>query len=376
MQISCPVPDCFKDQAPVRINVNNLPTEYLKLFVSDGGESNFNFPRTVWFDEQERRGRSRQDIATNILRVPQGSADQFFDDTNLIRVEKKFVRPADYTGTINYVIDNKKPVDIKFKRGGPKLLKWWGALPKGRPRQDHNYAVLCDISRGTGASNSVATILDVNTSEVVGLYVNPFIDVTDFAELGVALCLWCGGGTRSAYLIWEANGPGDTFTSRIKKIGYTFVYYRVNEKKKSRKRSRNKEYGWHSSSGINGTKLDLLGQLDAAISESLQTNKRFPFLIIHDIETVRELREYIFLGNRIDVGLSSEALDSSGARYAHGDRVVATALATLAMKEQPKASIKKLQTIREHSMKGRMNKRAVQRRREKEDRAVGKWLND
>lgn len=375
MQIQCDIPKCFQDQTPVRINTENLPTEYLKLFISDGGESNFNCVRTVWFDDQERRGRTRQDIATNILRIPQGSSDQFFDDVNLVRVEKKFIRDPDYTGTINYTIEEKRPVDIVFKRGGPKLLKWWGPLPKGRPRQDHNYAVLCDISRGTGASNSVAAILDVNTSEIVGLYVNPFIDVTDFAELAVALCLWCGGGTKSAYLIWESNGPGDTFASRIRKIGYTFVYYRVDERKKTRKRSRNKQYGWHSSTGVNGTKTDLLGQLDAGINESLQKNKRFPYLVVHDIETIRELRDYIFLGDRIDVGLSAQALESSGARYAHGDRVIATALAMLAMKEAPKASIKKAQKVRKYSMLGRINTRKELHRKEAADKSVSKWLD-
>lgn len=365
-------------QLKIAESSNEIQEQCGKLrFIADGGEGNFNCERSPWFDSQaEDRNRSRQDIATNILRIPQGSADQFFDDANLIRAEKSFVRDPDYTGTINYVMHKKKPVDIVFKRGGPKLLKWWGPLPKGRPRQDHNFIVSCDISRGTGSSNSVATIVDVNTSEVVGIYVNPFIDVTDFAELAVALCLWCGGGTRSAYLIWEQNGPGDTFANRIRKIGYTFVYYKVNERNKNRKRSRNKQYGWTSSDGINGTKAPLLGDLDAAVQESLVRNKRFPFLILHDIETIREMREYIFLGDRVAIGLSSQALDSSGARYAHGDRVISTAMCMLAMKEQPKASIKKAQTTKKHSMLARMNKRKEKRRKEATDRAVSKWLDD
>jgi hypothetical protein len=345
-------------------------------FVADGGEGNFNCYRSRWFDQQEARGRSRQDIAINILRIPQGSADQFFDDTNLVRIEKKYVRDPDYTGTIKYEIQNKRPVDITFKRGGPKLIKWWGPLPGGRPRQDHNYIVSCDISRGTGNSNSVATITDVNTNEVVGIYVNPFIDVTDFAELAVALCLWAGGGTRTAYLIWEANGPGDTFSARVRKIGYNFVYYKVNEKNKIRKRSANKQYGWISSPGINGSKNDLLGALDAALDESLQRNVRFPHLIIHDIETLREMRDYIFLGDRVDVGLSSQALESSGARYAHGDRVISTAMVMLAMKEQPKASVRKKQRTRKHSMLNRMQKRREERRKAAEKTSVGKWLEN
>jgi len=341
-------------------------------FIADGGEGNFSCQRSPWFDGQEARGRSRQDMAINILRIPQGSADQFFDDVNLVRIEKKYVKEPTYTGTIKYEIDKKRPVDIEFKRGGPKLLKWWGPMPKGRPRQDHNYIVACDISRGTGASNSVATIVDVNTHEVVGSYVNPNIDVTDFAELAVALCLWCGGGTKSAYLIWEANGPGDTFAKRVRKIGYSFVYYKVNERAKTRKRPSNKTYGWYSTTGINGSKNDLLSSLDAALNESLMPNKRFQYLILHDLQTVRELRDYIFLGDRVDVGASSQITESSGARYAHGDRVISTALIMLALLEQPKASIKKAQKVRKNSMLGRMQERKKELQKKKNE--VGKWL--
>ncbi len=344
-------------------------------FVADGGVGNFNCDRSPWFDGQEARGRSRRDIAINILRIPQGSADQFFDDENLVRAEKLYVREPTYTGTVKYDIYKTRPVDIKFKRGGPKLLKWWGPLPNGRPRQDHNYIVSCDISRGTGSSNSVATITDVNTSEIVGVYVNPHIDVTDFAELAVALCLWTGGGFRNTYLIWEANGPGDSFKNRVRKIGYHLVYYKVNEKAKMRKRGGNKTYGWYSTTGINGTKNDLLGEFDAAISESLVKNKRFPFIIIHDIELIRELRDYIFLGDRIDVGLSSQSTESSGARYAHGDRVISAALVMLALKEQPKAKAKLQQKTRRNCLLSRMQARERERKRKEAEKHLDKWLD-
>lgn len=343
-------------------------------FIADGGEGNFGCDRSPWYDSEESRpGRTRQGMAMNVLRIPQGSADQFFDEIILKRIEKKYVKDPSYTGTVKYEIHKMKPVDIEFQRGGPKLLKWWGPMPKGRPRQDHNYIVSCDISRGTGSSNSVATITDVNTSEVVGVYVNPFIDVVDFAELSVALCLWAGGATRTAYLIWDGIGPGETFTARIRKIGYTFVYYKVDEKKKTRKRPSNKTYGFHATAGINGTKLGVFGSLDAALNESLQKNKRFPYLILHDIEIVRELREYIFLGDRIDIGSASAALDSSGARYAHGDRATAAAMTMLAMKEQPKASIKKAQKVKRSSMLGRMQERDYQRKKSKQEALFDKW---
>jgi hypothetical protein len=344
-------------------------------FVADGGQESYGCDRSPWVDAQFDRGRSRQDMAINVFRKPQGSADQFFDDENLYRIEQKFAKDPTYTGTLKYTIHKMKPVDIKFKRGGPKLLKWWGPLPGGRPRQDHNYIVSCDISRGTGSSNSVATITDVNNSEIVGVYVNPHIDVTDFAELAVALCLWAGGGSRSTYLIWEANGPGDTFKNRVRKIGYPLVYYKVNEKAKLRKRAGNKTYGWYSTTGINGTKNDLLGEFDAAISESLVKNRRFPHIIIHDIELIRELRDYIFLGDRIDVGLSSQTTESSGARYAHGDRVISAALAMLAMKEQPKAKAKLEQKARRNCLLSRMQDRERDKKRKQAEKVLDKWLD-
>ena len=269
---------------------------------------------------------------------------------------------------------DNRPRAIKFQRGGPQTLKWWGKLPKGRPRQDHNYIVSCDISRGTGASNSVATITDVNTSEQVGSYVNPFIDVTDFAELAVALCLWCGGGTKSAYLMWEGNGPGDTFRNRIRKMHYSFVYYKVDNKKKTRKRSSNKVYGWWSSDGINGTKPMLLSDFDAALSESLVKHKRFPHYIIHDIQLVRELRDYIFLGDRSAIGLSSQATETSGARFAHGDRVISAAMAMLGMMEQPKAQAKKVKAETKNCLAARMRQRSEDAEKAKYKKKVGKWL--
>ena len=102
-------------------------------------------------------------------------------------------------------------------------------------------------------------------------------------------------------------------------------------------------------------------------------NKRFPYLIIHDLQTVRELRDYIFLGDRVDVGLSSQVTETSGAKYAHGDRVISTALAMLAMKEQPKASIKKAQKVRKNTLLGRMQERKRGRDKQKAAQAVGKW---
>ncbi|HDZ13501.1 MAG TPA: hypothetical protein ENH60_01205 [Pricia sp.] len=90
------------------------------------------------------------------------------------------------------------------------------------------------------------------------------------------------------------------------------------------------------------------------------------------MQTIRELRDYIFLGDRIDVGLSAQSTESSGARYAHGDRVIASAMTMLAMKEQPKAKVKQARKVRKDTMLHRIRERKKELVRKKNK--VEKWL--
>lgn len=309
----------------VRFKQQNLPEEYRHLFIFDGGLENFGRCRSPWFDGEEARSRSKADICQNILRIPQGSADQVFDPEVIQRVRSMFVREADAYGNIKFNIVNNIITNPAFVIGSKRSpLKWWGKLP---PDKTHNYIVSCDISRGTGASNSVLSICDVNQREIVGIYANPFIDVSDFAELAVAICKWLD----NAYLIWEANGPGDTFCNRIVKYGYSRVYTRRNERTYTREKS--KSYGWSSTPGVNGTKLDLLMQLDAALNESIKKEKLYRWIIIHDEQAVNEFEDYMFDAGKIDAMPSNSLDETTGARYAHGDRVIAIGLGVLAMNE-------------------------------------------
>lgn len=319
------------------IKLDNLPDKYKDLFVGDGGEANFNRDRSVWYDEQEARGRSKTDLAQNILRIPQGSADQFFDEGTIQKIRSIYKKPCDCKGKLKFDIFNGVISNIRFLPGERgHNIKWWGRLSDNQnPDITHNYIVSCDISRGTGASNSVLAICDVNQRELVGLYANPFIDVPDFAELAVAVCKWLGG----AYLIWEANGPGDTFDKTIWKLGYNKVYINVNERKITRKRTQNR--GWRSTPGPNGSKLAMLDHLDSALVESLKPERYYRYIIIHDEALINELEDYMFMPGRIDANLSSMVTDESGAKYAHGDRVIAVGLAVLAMTEARPADLKK-----------------------------------
>jgi len=327
------IPNCFKHHKPVVIRRDKLPEEFHDLFVWDGGAGNWGRMRSIWFDQEEARGRSKIDIAQNILRIPQASSEQFFDYEILQKIRAKYIRKPDVTGKILFDNINGVISNIKFipKQSG-NVLKWWGPAPN----KEHNYIVACDISRGTGASNSVLAICDVNKHELVGIYANPYIDVPDFAELTVAVCKWLG----DAYLIWEANGPGDTFDKTVYKLGYGKVYINVNERRMVRRRSLNR--GWRSTPGPNGSKMMLLDRLDSALAESLKVEKYYKYIIIHDEALLNELEDYIFIPGRIDAGLSNTIMDESGARYAHGDRVIAVGLCVLAMVEVRPADLRKI----------------------------------
>lgn len=352
-------PEIFKDfEANKPFKFSDFETELLTnfpdvkglRFVADGGAETYGAPRSPWLDyEILDRERSKTYIARYILRVPQASADQVFEPESLQRIKHNYIRDPDFNGEINFetLKENERLTisNIKFQQSGSKSrFKWWGELPKGRPNQTHNYVVACDISRGTGASNSVCQVFDVNTYEQVGEWADPYLDVTDFAEQVLALCMWTGGASGSPYLIWEANGPGDTFEKRILKYGYSKMYTRTDERSKTRKRK--KQYGWWSSAGQNGTKLLLLGQLDSALQESVKAKKNHFYIIVHSRGLWNELTNYMFGEGRMDANISTCVDESTGARYAHGDRVIPAALVCLAVKEQPKAVLERVKEFK------------------------------
>lgn len=338
-------------------------------FQADGGEKNWGCMRSVWFDRQELR-RSKKDIAQNILRIPEGSSDMVFDYGTMMRIRNTFVRPPDYQGEIDFKRGKRGYIESPFfmSSGSKGRLKWWGQLLKNRPDQTHNYVVGCDISRGTGASNSVASILDVNTSELVGVYADPYTDITDFAEIVVALCKWCGGGSKQPFLIWEATGPGETFGKKILKLGYNFVWHKKEERRQETGDRRQNKWGWDSTKGANGTKIKLVWELDSALMESVRQEKFSSWLTIYDESLLNELESYVYFEGRADVGQALEQTDSSGAKSAHGDRVIATGLCVLAAKDQPMADLQAMRIHTIKSMGGRIKAREIEAERAKRNR--------
>jgi len=162
-------PGVFDNIKPMdSIKVNSIKFRDKKYnFICDGGVSNWDCWRSPWFDSEEKRpGRTKRGIAQNILRIDTGSSDAFFDYDLIVKLRER-VRPPDYMGDISYDLNPDNSSEITNTRfipgGGDSPLRWWGPLYNGRPNQRHNFAIGNDISRGTGASNSVSAIYDKNT---------------------------------------------------------------------------------------------------------------------------------------------------------------------------------------------------------------------
>jgi hypothetical protein len=216
-------------------------------------------------------------------------------------------------------------------------------LEDSRPNQTHNYVIGCDIALGTGASNSVASIFDVNTCEKVGSWVCAFTSPVNFANQVYALAQWAGGVAKP-FLIWESNGgQGGAFLRQLLKLGYGFYYKRRDEKKASRPRTKNP--GWHSS---RETKMDLLVSFSDSLSWTFKTSVEAHKFIVYDEVAVGEYEEYIF-DKTGKPNPAATAEEEGGAKAAHGDRVIADALCDLGRREQPAALLTQPKVIQFNS---------------------------
>jgi hypothetical protein len=202
------------------------------------------------------------------------------------------------------------------------------------------YVVGVDVSAGLGGdytSNSVAVVIDSVTGEQVAEYATRTIPPGDFAELVVSLSKWF----RDAYLIWESNGPpGMAFTRRVLDLRYPLIYYREMDQRVYRKKTRNP--GWYSNEK---NKLAMLSDFASSV-------KSGDFCVRSEL-LIEECRQYIYKDGKVVHSRSVRTRDDSAKGQAHGDRVIAAALAWHGVKDRP-ASPKAEETFTEEIPHGSM----------------------
>lgn len=183
-----------------------------------------------------------------------------------------------------------------------------------------NRVAFADISHGIGASNTVLAVLNLTTRQIEAEMVDPSMTLPELAEEMAA----SGNGVFAAYgrpmfIGWEVNGAESLYLELVERLRYRRVYYR--RRLGRRKGSRTREYGWLST---RREKRILLGGLDGALADGS--------LHIPSQAGLLEMLEYVWYDDG-SVGPGHLRDEVSGAREAHGDRVIAYAGCVFMAKE-------------------------------------------
>jgi len=279
-------------------------------------------PRSPWYDLQCQRAPHPQSIAQEYDIDFLGSAFAWFEAAQLDACEKNDVKPPFYVGELDYVLPACKPHGFTPNAKGRWQL-WTYIDGEGKPPGDRQYVVGVDISQGTGASNSVISVVDRKTRTKIGEFAWPRIRAEELGELVVATCrLFRGTDGDGAYLIWEANGPGEPFGRKVMELGYRNFYYRHDERKLTR--AVTDVPGWWSSVS---SKMQLFSEYRAALGKSFINPSKM---------AIGECRELVFVPDGgVEHAGTSNMVDPSGAGANHADRATADALACKACGERP-----------------------------------------
>lgn len=325
-----------------------------------------------WYRFQEKN-RDKKDMAENVDADPKGSTEGFFGDGMLARYHIEVCNEAPPVRVGRLVYDTEidpSQVDsnirdriwqtTEFSEGLGPWRFWcqlfedpeWGLL---RPRQDKVFVGFADISKGTGASNTVFAFYDVESAELAAEYADPNISPDEAARLFCAAAAWFGG-SYEPLLGWENNGDGVVFGRQMMKCEWPRIYWQ--EQIGTRSEERTKMYGWNSG---RKTKIVLLAEWRAALERRE--------VKCWSAEAIDEAGRYIRYETD-EIGPAELADMQSGARAAHGDRVIAHSGARLMIVKNGLFEAKKHAKHAERSFAARHKARERQR---KEERKASEW---
>jgi hypothetical protein len=291
----------------IQILDGEAPLDYQYSNIVPGGAYGL---RSPWYDNECKRTPNPTEIAQELDIDYLGSDYPFFDIRVLESLAEQYCRPPLYRGEISLYGKTGK---FEERDSGP--LRCWIDLQNGPPRH-REFVVACDVSSGTGASNSIAVVADRNTGEKIAEWVSNITSVHEFARVAVALCYYFSFGERPAFLAWEGNGPGMPLAKFvINELKFHHIYYRKDELR-SGKVAKDRIPGWMSTED---SKRTLLIEYREALGMGRFRNP--------SIESLMECREFKCQPDgRIEH--QRLAMMRDGAKN-HGDRVIADALASM-----------------------------------------------
>jgi hypothetical protein len=253
---------------------------------------------TPWLEQQIGR-RDRIDLAINVFAEESSGGERFFAPRDIARQSSSVAVPR------RCIYDGGALLDSP---SGP-----WSIYEEPDPAAEYVCGV--DPAYGTGAANAAACILNVRDMSVAAEFADPHMGGHDLAAELVRMIRHVYKGRRQTLLGWERNGPGASMQHDVERAGWTHVFKErtvgtIDE-------ARTKRVGWTST---RQSKRALLGRLSTVLSRGE--------ISVPSEDTLVELGDYIVYPDG-GVGPGRLRSDTSGAREAHGDRVIALALALL-----------------------------------------------
>jgi len=309
-----------------------VDTDWAIKFIQDGIRklSDRGFPVddpykvwSPWYVKQcLRPGATPQSIAQELDRDYGGSISRFFPAVMIERLLQETAQRPTFIGDLQY---SAATYSSRFLQNPSGCLQLWTELVGGKfPPRNHDYVIGADISTGQGGekcSNSVLTVVSRYSGRKVAELASPNIPPEDLADYAIALSMWFVGPNGPALLIHEDMGPGVQFRNRILETSFRSVYYRGSTDQISKKKS--KKIGWTSNKR---SKRELLGAYSYALGEGLFINP--------SATALKECKQYqVGINGLICHTSSISTKDPAGAGEAHGDRVIADALANWVLYE-------------------------------------------
>ena len=306
----------MKSIVKVRFHWSDHPEKGKGLYFDAAGKA-----RSPWYDaECERRGNNKREISAQLDIDYQGASYQFFDPDEIDRLKAMYACQPYRRGEL----DGDRFVD----QVNGLLFLWCHLDGNVEKPAEGRYAIGADVATGSGgdsATNSVATVVNIDTGEKVAEFATPYHTPDKFADYVVDLAHWF----REAIIIWEDIGPGTIFRNRMQGLGYTNLYRRQNEK--TYWRDETNQIGWYPSPE---NKDMAYGELRRAMTAGEFTNRS---------EFALDECKNIVFGDDGHIGHSGALKkgDPTGAKVNHSDRVMADALAWKICSEAAKEELEK-----------------------------------
>jgi hypothetical protein len=254
------------------------------------------------------------------------TSNRFFPEELMERIEREDVCPPVLEG--DFTFDAAKiNAGTFFERINGSFRLWIKLDAGGRPPVDQEYAIGCDVSMGTGATNSALSVIGRSTREKVCEFCSKIMPPHEFAELAAAVGWWfIGKRGLGALLNFESIGPGISFCRSLLNSGYRRLYLRRKSDRAGETPQFQEGYGWDPTPK---SKYHLFLDFYRSLAR-----KR---LTIHSRMSVDEYREYVYQTGPVQSTVVHEAAldkdDPAGSGGNHGDMAVADALAWLAVQD-------------------------------------------